>query len=147
MEIVKQYLLGLKKAYFDNDAKEDWEHFEKIKHGATKEDLEKIKNIYPDIPSDLINILEYVDGTYFREYAGEKITFYFLGSDIQEYPYYLLSSKEIIENQNQPIEYYSDYIERKYEYVEIEDKITNKSNTLKWLHFSDCANNGGTVIS
>ena len=33
MEIVKQYLAGLEKAYFDNGAKETWEHFEKIKHG------------------------------------------------------------------------------------------------------------------
>ncbi|MCI3935913.1 SMI1/KNR4 family protein [Chryseobacterium aahli] len=144
MEIVKQYLLGLKKSYFDNAAEKDWEHFEKIKQDATKEDIEKIKNVYPNIPDALIGILEYIDGTYWREYAGEEISFYFLGSDVEEYPYYLLSSKEIIENQNQAIEYYSDYIDRKYEEVEIDDKITNQSSSLKWLHFSDCSNNGGT---
>lgn len=69
---------------------------------------------------------------------------YFLGSDVEEYPYYLLSSREIVENQNLAIEYYSDYIERKYEEVEIDEKITNKTSSLKWLHFSDCMNNGGT---
>ena len=144
MELVKQYLLGLKKAYFKNGANEIWEHFEKIKHGATKEDIEKIKRLYPNVPNTLINLLEYVDGTYWREYAGEKITFFILGSDILEYPYYLLSSKEIIENQNQAIEYYSDYIERKYDDVKIDEKITSQSKSLKWLHFSDCVNNGGT---
>lgn len=144
MKIVEQFLLGLKKAYFDNGAEKDWVHFEKIKQGATKEDIEKIKNVYPNISDALIGILEYVDGTYWREYAGEEISFYFLGSDVKDYPYYLLSSKEIIENQNQAIEYYLDYIERKYGEVKIDDKITNQSNSLKWLHFSDCSNNGGT---
>ena len=144
MDVVKQYLAGLEKAYFDNGAKETWEHFEKIKHGATNEDIEKIKNLYPEVPNSFISLLEFVDGTYWREYKGEEITLYFLGSDVEEYPYYLLSSREIVENQNQAIEYYSDYIERKYEEVEIDEKITNQPNSLKWLHFSDCMNNGGT---
>ena len=144
MEVVKQYLAGLEKAYFDNGAKETWEHFEKIKHGATNEDIEKIKNLYPEVPNSFISLLEFVDGTYWREYKGEEITLYFLGSDVEEYPYYLLSSREIVENQNQAIEYYSDYIERKYKEVEIDEKITNQPNSLKWLHFSDCMNNGGT---
>ena len=144
MEIVKQYIAGLKNAYFNNGAKETWEHFEKIKHGATKEDIEKIKSIYPKVPKALISLLEFVDGTYWREYQGEEITLYFLGSDVEEYPYYLLSSKEIIENQNQAIEYFSDYIERKYEDVEIDNKIIGQPKLLKWLHFSDCMNNGGT---
>ncbi|MHC8947998.1 hypothetical protein [Sphingobacterium hungaricum] len=65
-------------------------------------------------------MLGYVNGTYWREYAGEEILFYFLGSDIHEYPYYLLSSKEIVENQDQAKAYYSDYIDRKYDEVEID---------------------------
>ena len=105
MKIVKQYLAGLEKAYFDKGAKETWGHFEKIKHGATNEDIEKINFIYPGVPKSLIGLLEFVDGTYWREYKGEEITLYFLGSDVEEYPYYLLSSREIIENQNQAIEY------------------------------------------
>ena len=144
MEIIKQYIQGLEKAYIDNGVKETWEHFEKIKHGATKDDIEKIKNVYAEVPDSLIRLLEFVDGTYWREYKGEKITLFFLGSDVEEYPYYLLSSREIVENQNQAIEYYSDYIDRKYEDVVIDEKITNQPNALKWLHFSDCMNNGGT---
>lgn len=140
----KQYISGLKKAYLDNNAQEIWEHFEKIKHSANNEDITKLTEIYPEIPSSLIELLEYVDGTYWREYAGEEITLYFLGSDMGEYPYYLLSSREIIENQNIAKEYYSDYIDREYGEEDIDEKITNNSENLRWLHFSDCMNNGGT---
>lgn len=144
MKIAEQYLSGLKKAYFECEAKEIWEHFEKIKHGASKEGIGKIKSLYPDVSNAFISLLEFVDGTYWREYEGEDISFFFLGSDVEEHPYYLLSSKEIIENKNQAVEYYSDYIERKYDEIEIDEKITDQANALKWLHFSDCMNNGGT---
>lgn len=138
-----QYLTGLKKAYLDNNGQEDWNHFEKIKHGLDAKDIEKLKKLYPDIPEALINLLEFVDGTYWREYQGEKIAFYFLGSDVPEYPYYLLSSKQIIENKNKALNY-SDYIQREFDEVDVDEKITNKTDLLKWLHFSDCMNNGGT---
>lgn len=146
MTIVENYIAGLKNAYFDNGGKETWEHFQKIKHGVSKDDIVKLKEIYPNIPKALINLLEYVDGTYWREYEGEEITLFFLGSDVEEYPYYLLSSKEIIENQNIATLYYSDYIERKYDEdeVKMDDKITDNPDIVKWLHFSDCMNNGGT---
>ena len=144
MEIVEKYLSGLKQAYIDNGARASWEHFEKIKHGAAKEDIDSIKNIYPQVSDTFIKLLEYVDGTHFRAYGGENILLYFLGSDVEEYPYYLSSSKQIIENQNIAVKYYSDYIERKYDDVEIDEKITDQTNSLSWLHFSDCMNNGGT---
>lgn len=143
-QIAEKYITGLKEAYFDNDGKDIWEHFESIKHGLAEKNTEELKKIYPEIPEALISLLEYVDGTYWREYSGEEITLFFLGSDMEEYPYYLLSSQEIIDNQHQASTYYSDYIERQYEDVDVDDKITNKTENLKWLHFSDCINNGGT---
>lgn len=142
--ISKKYIEGLKKAYYDNNSSEIWNHFEKIKHGASLENIQKIISVYPFIPESLLHLLEFVDGTYFTEYIGEKIAFYFLGSDIYEYPYYLLSSFEIIESNNKIIEYYADFIERKYDEVIIDDKITNSIKNIQWLHFSDCMNNGGT---
>lgn len=140
----QQYITGLKKAYYENEVEESWDHFEKIKHGATKDNIEKLTGLYPDIPDALVILLNYVDGTYWREYEGEKIAFYVLGSDMEEYPYYFLSSAEMIKNHNISVKYYSDYIERKYEEVEIDEKITDTTKDLKWLHFSDCMNNGGT---
>jgi hypothetical protein len=142
--LTEQYIAGLKKAYFENNGGEIWEHFEKIKYGLTEAHVQKLKELYPDIPAALISLLKYVDGTYWREYEGEKIVFYFLGSDMEEYPYYLLSSGEMIENHDVAVKYYSDYIEREYEEVEIDEKITDTAKDLKWLHLSDCMNNGGT---
>jgi len=144
MNLAEQYISGLKQAYFDNGGKDIWEHFENVKHGAAQADLDQLKIVYPEIPESFINLLEYADGTYWREYAGEEIALYFLGSDIWEYPYYLLSSQEILANQNIATQYYLDYIERQYEEVKIDDKITDKTEDVKWLHFSDCMNNGGT---
>ncbi|MDQ1160711.1 hypothetical protein QE422_001079 [Chryseobacterium sp. SORGH_AS 447] len=140
----EQYIAGLKKAYDENQGKESWDHFEKIKHGLAEENTQKLKTLYPEIPEALIDLLKYVDGTYWREYEGEKIAFYFLGSDMEEYPYYLLSSGEIIENHDLAFRYYADYIEGKYEGVDIDEKITVTAKNLNWLHFSDCMNNGGT---
>jgi hypothetical protein len=142
--IAEQYIAGLKKAYFENNGGVIWEHFEKIKHGLAEAHVQRLKELYPDIPDALISLLKYVDGTYWQEYEGEKIVFYFLGSDMEEYPYYLLSSGEMIENHDVAVKYYSDYIEREYEEVEIDEKITDTAKDLKWLHFSDCMNNGGT---
>lgn len=142
MTISEKYITRLKQAYYDQGAAEMWNQFEKIKHGAAPEALEALKKNYPEIPSALTGLLEYVDGTYWREYAGEEIAFYFLGSDMEEYPYYLLSSKEILADYG--AKFYADYIERKYEEVVIDEKITDKATALNWLHFSDCMNNGGT---
>lgn len=82
-----------------------------------------------------------MDGTYWREYEGEELTFYLLGSDLSEYPYYLLSAEEMCESDFQWLE---DYINREYEEVEIDERITDKAEEMDWLHFSDCMNNGGT---
>lgn len=145
MEIAKKYINGLKKAYYDNNLKEIWENFESIKHGARKEDIQKIKEEYPLVPNSLVQLLEYVDGTYWRDYYDKTITLYFLGSDVYEYPYFLFSSEQIIESKN-AVRNFDDYIERCYdaEWVIMDDKITDKSETAKWLNFSDCMNNGGT---
>ena len=143
-KIVDNYLNGLKKAYYDQEGQEIWDDFENIKHGISKEDEEQLKLTFPQIPESLIQLLQFVDGTYWRAYQNEKIAFFFLGSDIQEYPYYLLDAKLIIENKNQAREYYAEFIDRKQDWVEVGKKITTDSKTISWLHFSDCMNNGGT---
>ncbi|MFC5044840.1 SMI1/KNR4 family protein [Aquimarina hainanensis] len=142
--IVKTYIKGLKNAYFDNKGQKDWEHFEKVISGATQENVAMLRQMYPEISDALIGLLEYVDGTYWRTYGETEITFFMLGSDVYEYPYYLLSSNEIIENKNQAQEYYADYIEERYEGIVIDEKITNEADKMNWLHFSNCMNNGGT---
>ncbi|WP_459476930.1 SMI1/KNR4 family protein [Clostridium saccharoperbutylacetonicum] len=145
MNIVEKYLNRLKKAYYDNSGKKSWDHFESIMHGANKEDIKKLKDEYPNVPDSLVKLLEYVDGTYWRKYEGEKIAFYILGSDVNEYPYYLLSVNQILETKNEAFDFYAGYVNREFgDDVEIDEKIIDCADNMKWLHFSDCMNNGGT---
>lgn len=138
----KTFINGLKKAYYDQEGQEIWDHFESIKHGIHKEDEERLKQAFLQIPDSLIELLRFVDGTYWREFQNEKIAFFFLGSDMEEYPYYLMSAKQMIESND--INYLADYIDRVYDEVEVDNKIISDSKLVKWLHFSDCMNNGGT---
>ena len=137
MNIAEKYIEELKKAYYKNGGKEYWDKFEKIKVGATEENIQKIKEEFPETPDSLIELLKIVDGTYHREYQGQRIAFYLLGSDVMGYPYYLLSSSQILENKKDGYYLFGGYIDGEYEDVEVDEKI-------KWLHFSDCMNNGGT---
>lgn len=143
MNLVQKYMEGLKKAYYQNGGKEQWDDFEKVVHGASKEDIEKLCSIYPNIPDSLLQLLSVVDGTYWRVYAKEEIAFYFLGSDLEEYPYYLLSAKQMCNQENS--DWLADFINREFgDAVEIDDRIIEKADQMCWLHFSDCMNNGGT---
>ncbi|MDM1046260.1 SMI1/KNR4 family protein [Myroides sp. 1354] len=144
MGIVENYINGLRDAYITYNGGEIWKHFETIKHGVSAESIEELKRIFPFIPKSLLELLSFVDGTYYNEYKGEEITLYFLGSDLNGYPYYLLSAEEMIKNQTIASAYYADYIDRVYGDEDIDEKITDKSEEVKWLHFSDCMNNGGT---
>ena len=137
MNIAEKYIKELKKAYYENDGKEYWDNFEKIEEGATEENIKKLKEEFPETPDSLIELLKIVDGTYHREYQGQRIAFYLLGSDVMGYPYYLLSSSQILENKKDGYCLFGGYIDGEYEDVEVDEKI-------KWLHFSDCMNNGGT---
>lgn len=153
MNIAEKYWNGLKKAYYANGAKEKWEHFKDVVHGVTEENKKELIKIYPEIPNALLQLLEYVDGTYWRKYGDEEISFYFLGSDVDdgEYPYYLYSSEQIIAQKDYP--YHDCFADLFYYYLEdkdneyglfVDDRIKMDGSKLKWLCFSDCMNNGGT---
>ena len=142
-ETVQRYLTCLEDAYHEQGAGQEWEDFEGVVHGASEEDLEALRKLYPDIPESLIQLLEFADGTYWREYAGKKVAFYLLGSDLEEYPYYLLSAKKLADRED--FSWLAVYIDRKYgDMVEIDGRIIDDSSKMCWLHFSDCMNNGGT---
>ena len=142
MSIVQTYIEGLRRAYYENDGKKIWDEFEKVYHGADKEDLDKLCRQYPDIPKSLLELLGIVDGTQWREYAGKKFGIYLLGSDIEGYPYYLLSSAQMMNQRN--LDWPKNYINRAFESVEIDAGITGQTDNMCWLHFSNCMNNGGT---
>ena len=143
MNLAEKYVAGLKKAYYENGGEEQWDDFEKIVHGAEEADMERLQTLYPDLPDSLYQLLKIVDGTYYRVYAGEKTAFYFLGSDLEEYPYYLLSAAQMCRKEK--LDWLTDYINREFEEeVEIDEKIIDRADQMCWLHFSDCMNGGGT---
>ena len=57
---------------------------------------------------------EFENVIYGSSKVGEEIPFYFLGSDIGKYSYYLLSKKEISENKDQDFDSYADYVHREF---------------------------------
>ena len=147
MTLVEQYLEGLKQAYIDNGGEEVWQNLMATAHGATEADLQVLRNRYPQVPESLLDLLRRIDGTYWRKYEKGTICDLILGADedMGDYPYYLLSAKQIVETQNEAFDFYADYINREYEEVEIDNRITSDASQLhNWLHFSDCMNNGGT---
>lgn len=145
-DIVKRYIEGLEQAHLNNGGEEKWNEFVNVKEGASGENLTRIKEIFPEVPESLLDLLKYADGTYHRTYGNTTIQLYFLGSTLEEYPYYLLSSEEIIENQSLAQKWYSDYVNREFDPddIPIDDRIIDDANKMKWLHFSDCMNNGGS---
>ena len=147
MTLVEQYLEGLKQAYIDNGGEEAWQNLMATAHGATEVDLQLLLNRYPQVPERLLDLLRHIDGTYWRDYEKGTVSDLILGADeaMGDYPYYLLSAQQIVETQNEAFDFYADYINREYEEVEIDNRITSDASQLhNWLHFSDCMNNGGT---
>lgn len=138
MDIVNTFLTDLKAALPADELAAL-----KNAHGATKEDLEKLKASYPQCPSSLIRLLEQIDGTYWRQYGEEEVSVCILGSDIEGYPYYLLSTQQMLES-SQEGEDVSYLTEDGYE--EDVDPRINQDELFPgtYIHFSDCMNNGGT---
>lgn len=100
--------------------------------------------MYPDVPDSLLQLLEIVDGTYWRDYAKEKVALFFLGSDMEEYPYFLLSASQMMDTKDD-FQTWGDYlINREFDDILVDEGICDDLDSLCWLHFSDCVNNGGT---
>ena len=145
------YIKLLQEAYVRNGLEKNWNHLIDISHGISQKEKQDLYDEYPNIPKALTEILEKIDGTYWREYKGEKVTYYFFGSDVSdgEYPYYLYSFKDIMQAKDSAENFadlfYYFYEEPDEDYgLYIDDRILNDPANLKWLCFSDCMNNGGT---
>lgn len=153
--IVDDYLAGLKARWQELGDDESGQAFASTR-GATEDDLAKLRAVYPLCPDTLIGLLTRVDGTYFRDYDGNEVAIYLLGSDVEMYPYYLLSTAQILKSasssQKSIRDIYGDELE---EYLPVgrnsqsghgylDDRVDPDVPRGTWLHFSDCMNNGGT---
>lgn len=126
------------------ELKEDFNHFE----GASVEQLKALQFCYPDCPQSLIDLLSIVDGTHYRKYQDRTVTTLILGSDLESYPYYLKSAAQMIQHATTTDSiadrYGEDYVEEMLENNDVHIGIDTNAPEGKWLHFSDCMNNGGT---
>ena len=91
-----EYLEKLGVAYGKNGLGAQWDHLMEIAEGISEEDKAALLAEYPDLPPSLMEILERIDGTYWRQYGKEEVTYFFFGSDVDggEYPYYLFSAHQ-----------------------------------------------------
>lgn len=143
-ELARAYFDGLKQAYYRYDGQEVWDRFASVIHGADQRDLDRLIALYPDIPESLIELLKLVDGTYYREYPAGKVCFYFLGSDYEGYPYYLLSARQMVDTKDDFAKWGDYLINREYDDIPVDEGACDDMDKLNFLHFSDCMNNGGT---
>ena len=142
--LAQAYYDGLKEAYYREGGQEVWDCFASVAQGASREDIDWLLKFYPDTPESLIELLRLVDGTYYREYPRDKVLLYFLGSDMEGYPYYLLSARQMVDTKDQ-FRQWGDYlIHREYDDIPVDEEICDDMDKLDFLHFSDCCNNGGT---
>jgi SMI1 / KNR4 family (SUKH-1) len=139
MELVNQFLNGVRSAL----PADELEELNKAS-GATEEDIAALKSKYPDCPESLISLLESIDGTYWRKYGDSEIAVCILGSGEEDdtYPYYLMSAIQMLESskEEEDVSYLLEYDE------EAVDPKMNQDALFpgKYIHFSDCMNNGGT---
>lgn len=143
-ELAKAYYDGLKEAYYRYDGQEVWDNFASLAQGADQRDIDRLLSLYPDAPESLIELLKLADGTYYRDYPRGKALLYFLGSDYEGYPYYLLSARQMVETRHQAKEFFDYFVTREYDDIPVDEGVCDDLDKLDWLHFSDCCNNGGT---
>lgn len=138
-EVVEKFLVGMKEALPPDDRMEL-----EAATGAVIEDINELKSKYPNCPQSLIDLLQCVDGTYWRQYGEKKIAVCILGSDVEDgrYPYYLMSVQQMLESSQEE----EDVSYVFYEDKEAVDPRIKPDGLLEgtYLHFADCMNNGGS---
>ena len=104
MNIAEEYLNGLKKRISEYGSEDDL-HMLSIAEGASKEEINKLKRFYPECPSELIDLLKCINGTYHRKQGNHSICVYMLGSDLGDYPYFLLSIEQMLKRYNNDLDF------------------------------------------
>ncbi|WP_272544071.1 SMI1/KNR4 family protein [Burkholderia cepacia] len=141
MTLVDTYLAGLRAVLPDTD-----NAALAAATGATPAQLDALRAAYPQCPASLLELLGTLDGTYWRDYGGTTVNVLVLGSDVYEYPYYLLSAAQMLEEgakyRDSIAEIYGDDANDDGELVD--PRIDIALPMGRRLCFSHCMNNGGT---
>ena len=116
--------------------------------GASTLQLEQLLQAYPLCPDTLLQLLSIYNGTYHEKYAGGTVSVYLLGSDAYEYPYYLSSVAQILEDQQSRqrsiADIYGHYLEQDPGIVDTRIDVSIRQGQR--LCFSHCMNNGGSSV-
>jgi len=143
MSIVDAYLTGLRKALPPAQLRDL-----SVATGASPQQLEALRTAYPQCPAGLLALLGQVDGTWWRAYGKTKIAVLVLGSDVFEYPYYLMSTEQMLEEgrsrRKSIAKIYGEYLDDDPELVD--PRIDPEVPLGDRLCFSQCMNNGGTSV-
>lgn len=141
MSLVNDYLAGLQQVL----PAEELDQL-KLAQGATQADLQRLLARYPLCPASLLELLGRLDGTHFRRYPDGIVTVLMLGSDVFEYPYYLSSVEQILEEADTHprsiAQIYAGYLDDEPELVGAGVDLHLPMD--KRLCFSHCMNNGGS---
>lgn len=133
-----KYLQGLRQAFADHDGAELWERFERVRRGATPEEIERLKKAYPKVPEGLVELLEFVNGTYYQTFAGvANCCFTLLGAEEEGAEYDLYSVEQMIKGGREEFGYITDRLDGKARgEMEVDPKITNRRKEVCWLGFA-----------
>jgi len=144
MSIVETYLAGVRNALPPDELKDL-----SLATGATARQLHALRSAYPQCPDALLELLAQVNGTWWQVYGDSKIAVLILGSDVFEYPYYLMSVEQTIEGGRTGeslsiAKVYGDLLGK------LDDLLDPRIDPLvpmgRRLCFSKCMNNGGTSV-
>jgi len=141
MSLVVTYLAGLRKAL-------PAERLNELKHahGASTADVQRLNDRYPLCPASLLELLGQIDGTHYRDYPDGRVMVLVLGSDVFEYPYYLSSIAQILEESDtytrSITQIYAGYLDEEPDLVG--PGIDISLGMHERLCFSHCMNNGGS---
>lgn len=141
MSIVEQFHSGLKAALPAASQTEL-----AFATGASPTQLASLKEVYPACPESLLQLLAKVNGTHWQKYEKGEVSVLILGSDISDYPYYLRSVEQILEDRASNDKSIADIYGAFFlENPEMLDKRIDPDVSLgERLCFSYCMNNGGT---
>jgi len=146
------YLKKLQEAYYREGLQKEWDELTGKAYGIVEREKQALIEKYPNIPKSLLQILSVIDGTYYREYQDEEFCVYFFGSDVDdgEYPYYLHSFNDIMEDPY-GIDNVADFdglfeycMENPDDECGVDERIMTEPEKMNWMCFSHCMNNGGT---
>lgn len=141
MSLVDTYLAGLRKAL-------PAERLNELKHahGASTADVQRLNDRYPLCPASLVELFGQIDGTHYRDYPDGRVMVLVLGSDVFEYPYYLSSIAQILEESDtytrSIAQIYAGYLDEEPDLVG--PGIDISLGMHERLCFSHCMNNGGS---